>query len=487
MTPEEVAKAHQFREGFSLVDYGEVGLPIFRLTIEAITTAYRTLPTIQEFTMRCLYIGESREENIARMLGLKLDIIEGAVNTLVSDGFVARQASPADLQSFGLTEAGEVRLLQERLEVPQEEMLVIDYDGIRRAPVRLAGTNVVRASELRKSGAVEIRPYPADPPEILELKIPDVTRVIRRQSGEDFRRTVLALKRIVRRSNVFREAVALVFAAEKGDEIQIAFAIDGKLSEVHERAFAENGGPRKMGFVKAVGESDVTKKLERMIGRNMVRAFPQRSDMTSARIAEAEAEAEVRSIRLAAEEGGRANPAVSALSAAKEKLSVARHKIESMSVRPLACFEQNELLEEALGRAKNSLLITSAGLQPTIVNGFTLRQIDRLTEGRFDLLIETQLNPQPEPRGRDYFDPLSELTIRNNKGVLRLIKGPRREVFFLVQDDDLAVISSRPFLGEVARRSGFIKLTGLVARHADYVRSIREIALTFSKQVGGLA
>ena len=142
MTPEEVARAHQFRDGFSLVDYGEVGLPIFRLTIEAVTTAYRTLPTIQEFVMRCLYIGETREEDIARMLGLKLDVVCSATNILVSEGYVARQAAPADLQSFRLTEAGEVRLLQERLEVPQEEMLVIDYDGIRRTPVRLAGTSV---------------------------------------------------------------------------------------------------------------------------------------------------------------------------------------------------------------------------------------------------------------------------------------------------------------------------------------------------------
>ena len=30
MTPEEVARKHQFREGFRLVDYSEVGLPIFR-------------------------------------------------------------------------------------------------------------------------------------------------------------------------------------------------------------------------------------------------------------------------------------------------------------------------------------------------------------------------------------------------------------------------------------------------------------------------
>jgi len=286
---------------------------------------------------------------------------------------------------------------------------------------------------------------------------------------------------------VFREAVALVFAAEKGDEVQIAFAIDGKLSEAHERSFAENSGPRKMGFVKALSESDVRKRLERMVGRDVLRACQGRSEMSAAFLAVVEAETEVRSIRPAAERGGRGNPSVAALSAAKAKLSVAKHTIESMPVRPLACFEQNELLEEAVANARSSILITSAGLQPTIVNGFMIRRVDQLAEAQVAVVIETQLTPQLEPRGGDHFDPLSELTGRANRGLLRFIKGPRRDLFFLIQDEDLAVVSNRPFLGEVTRRSGFIKMTGLVARRPEYVRLIRETAASSSREGGRLA
>ena len=478
MTPEEVARANQFREGFALVDYAEVGLPIFRLTLEAVTTSYRSLPTIQEFAMRCLSLGETREEDIARMLGLKREVVIAAINILVSDGYVVRQAEHADLLSFRLTEAGEARLEQERLEVPQEEMLVIDYDGIRRTPIRLAGTSVLRASELKAAGAIEVRPYPAEPPGMAELQIPDVTRVIRRQGGEDFRRTVLALKRIVRRTNVFREAVALVFAADRGDEVQVAFAIDGKISEVHERTFAENGGPRKMGFVKALSENDARKRLERMVGRELLRAFPTRNELELLRQAEVKAEAEVRSLRPAADGGNRGSPVELAFSAAKQRLTLAQHAIDSLPVRPLACYEQDSLLHEALESAERQLLITSAGLQASVVNGYMIRQIDVLASSRVEVLIETILTPQFEPRGRDYFDPLSELTRRSEKGMLRLTKGPRRELFFLIQDEELAVISSRPFLGEVTRRTGFIRLTGLVTRRPENVKSIRETLLS---------
>lgn len=485
MTPEEVARIHQFRDGFTLVDYAEVGLPVFRLTIEAITTAQRSIPTIQEFVMRCFALGVEREEEVARMLGLKLDIVQAATNLLVSDAYAVRQAGQIDLDYFRLTEAGQARLKTERLEVPQEEMLVIDYDGIRRLPIRLPSANVQRASELRSHGAIEIRPYPAEPPAISELAIPDVTRVIRRQSGEDFRRTVLALKRIVRRNNVFREAVALVFAADKGAEIQIAFAIDGKLSDVHERTFAENGGPRKMGFVKSVGEGDARRRLERLVGKETIRSFPTRERMSELRADHLEAEVEIRSVAGAASVAGRNSPAGQAHRAAQERLSIADHAIQSIPMRALACFEQGILLEEATSSARRSLIITSAGLQPHTANNYFLRAIDSLLVAAVAVRIESVLTPTAKPRNGDLFDPLAELGKRADGKKLSLAKVPSRELYFLIQDDDLAVVANRPFLGEVSRRTGFIKLEGLVTRDPQYVRMIRETLLALNESRRG--
>jgi DNA-binding MarR family transcriptional regulator len=477
MSPEEVARLHQFREGFTLVDYAEVGLPVFRLTIEAVTTSPRQMPTIQEFVLRSLALGVEHEDEIARMLGLKLDAVQASTNMLVADSFVARQAAPPDRERFRLTDAGQARLEQEQVEELKEEMLVIDYDGIRRLPIRLAGANVLRASELRDQGAVEIRPYPADAPPIAELAIPDVTRVIRRQGGEDFRRTVLALKRIVRRNNVYREAVALVFAADRGSEVQVAFAIDGKLSDLHERAFAEHGGPRKMGFVKALAEGDARRRIEKFAGRELVRAGPSREAVVVARREEQEAEVAVRALRAAAQGVGRNAPAALALRGAEERLEVALHALHSMQVRPIACYEQDELLDEALHSARRSLLITSAGVQPLTVNGYFLRALDKLIEERVDVRIESFLTPATEARGGDHYDPLAELSKRAIHKQIALEKVPRRELYFLFQDDDLAVISNRPFLGEVSRRGGFLRVDGLVARRPEYVRSIRDAFL----------
>ena len=348
-------------------------------------------------------------------------------------------------------------------------------------PLRLTGESVVRAFELNSSGAIQIRPYPADTPAIEELGLLDVTKVIRRQAGDDFKRTVLALKRVARRNNVFREAVALVYAAEQSDEIQVAFAIDDKLSEPHERAFAQNAGPRKMGFVKSVGAADTHRRLEKLVGRAMIKRLPDPLELKLARKEEAEAAMEVASVRPIAERvAGRArqtDPSVAALVAAEERLQIARYALDTMEVRPLACFEINDLLDEALKSARRNLLMTSAGLQGAILNGYRLRAIDQLAASSVKIEIETFLDPQANPRGHQY-DPLAELTRRSNRGALTLRKRMPGEFFFLVQDDDLAVVSNRPFLGERSRRTGFMKVEGIVTRRAELVDEIRAIAQT---------
>lgn len=480
MRSEDVARNNQFREGWQLVDFCEVGLPVFRLTLEAVTMALRQMPTIHEFVLRCLALGETGEAEIARMLGLQKEIVVGAMDALVSDGLAARLPNAGDQAAFRMTEAGELRLAKEKEEVPQEEMLVVDYDGTRRHPIRLTSESVVRAFELRNSGALEIRPYPADPPSVDELELAEIAKVVRRQASADFRRTVLALKRIVRRNNLFREAVALVYASEQTDEVQVAFAIDGKLSDAHERAFAVNAGPRKMGFVKAIGAVDTRRKLERLVGKSMLKRLPSAAEFIPMRKEEADAFAAATSLQSIAEgktgASRQTDPAVVAHQEAVERLHLARYALNALELRPLSCFEIDELLDEALGQARERLLVTSAGLQPTILNGYRLRAMDKLLDSGIQVEVETSLRPQTEPRGTGY-DPLAELSRRAERGRMKLAQRPGTDFFFLIQDSDLAVVSNRPFFGDVSRRNGFMRVDGLVTRRTELVEQFRAIAV----------
>jgi hypothetical protein len=60
------------------------------------------------------------------------------------------------------------------------------------------------------------------------------------------------------------------------------------------------------------------------------------------------------------------------------------------------------------------------------------------------------------------------------KGLI-LRKARRDEVlFYLIKDDDLAVISNRPFLGDRGRRPSFLCVSGVVSTQPLVVGAIRE-------------
>lgn len=481
MTPEDIARKHQFREGFELIDYGEVGLPIFRLTLEAVTLAQRRIPTIQEFVMRCASLEILSLREIADTLGLKLDVIEASASALIDAGYAAFVAAADGDRSIRLSEVGDARLKDAIEETPQDETLGIDYDAILRSPIRLPADAVVRASDLRGYGAVEIRPYPVDAPTITELSILDVAKVVRRQRGDEFRRTILDLKRIGRRSNFFLEAVTLVYAAEKGEEVQVAFAIEGQISDSHERAYAGNGGPKKMGFIKSVSSAPGKKSLERLIGKEALRNMVGKEELAAARKAEAEALQEVKSIEPAynalPQRMRNGSEAGVALDAARERAILAKHALNSYSIRPLACFEQLEILDDVLENCRRSLLITSAGLQPSILNGFRLRALDELIERKVAVDIRTYLTPIDSNWPSQRFDPLVELSKRAKVGALTLEMLSQSEFHFLIADEEFAVISSRPFFGETTRRTGFTRVSGLVIRDRDLVAQVYRKAL----------
>jgi hypothetical protein len=111
-----------------------------------------------------------------------------------------------------------------------------------------------------------------------------------------------------------------------------------------------------------------------------------------------------------------------------------------------------------------------------VLNGYRLRAIDKLLESKVQVEIDTFLKPQTEPRGNVY-DPLAELSRRAERGRMKLWQRQHSEFFFLIQDNDLAVVSNRPFFGETSRRNGFMRIDGLVTRRSDFVEEIRTLAL----------
>jgi hypothetical protein len=82
-------------------------------------------------------------------------------------------------------------------------------------------------------------------PQVEDLRIQDIQKIVRsRASTSDYKRDVLTIKAIDRCERMFLRAVALVYRSDVGREIQLGFAIDGKLAPEHERHLPEAGDPK---------------------------------------------------------------------------------------------------------------------------------------------------------------------------------------------------------------------------------------------------
>lgn len=250
MTPEEVARRYSERPGYSLVSYGEVGLPVWKISLRAEVLEHKQIDAFSEFVLRSASIGVNEPVHIRRLLGLHERVTTATLVELLSSDDLFLAAQPGEsTTSLNLTPKGRHTLETAVSIVPEETVIDIDYDGLLRKPVPFI-ERWLTPFELRDIGAREIPPARVRPPELEQLDIAAVDTTIK-QLGErrHAKRQLLALKAIERRRRVFQRAVILVYRANSGPEVQVGFAIDGRLSEEHEQAFARADLARKLGIV----------------------------------------------------------------------------------------------------------------------------------------------------------------------------------------------------------------------------------------------
>src|ERR1700679_4182093 len=128
MSSEEIARRHEELPGFELVDYAEVALPLWQLSVESISVAHKRLPPISEFTLRALKAG-LRVQELSGFLGLTEDVLDGTLAQLLSDRLVrarpAEVCASSQVPDLAITEDGVRVLDQDGMSVPIEAQFVI--------------------------------------------------------------------------------------------------------------------------------------------------------------------------------------------------------------------------------------------------------------------------------------------------------------------------------------------------------------------------
>ncbi|MGD9734763.1 MAG: phospholipase D-like domain-containing protein [Solirubrobacterales bacterium] len=393
MSPEEVAERFAFaRPGFTLIDYGLVGLPFWRTRIRGSIQARKPISPLREFILRAADAGNVAAPEIESLLGLDEQVVVVTSADLVREGML-RLSEGGRLE---ITPDGEAMLATLAEVVIEEREVSVFFDGLLRVPVDYIG-DWAEPRDLKEEAIHEIPPSPARGPDIDDIRehLPRIQALMakgypRHEQLED----LLAIKAVDRRERVFKRAVALAFRAQRGGDVQVGFVIDGELSSVHEHAFAEAGLLKKVGIGKA-GVLSARGLAEEVLGKELVE-----------RLEEDTAQALRADLSLAKQEalgGGEL-----------QRVERAKEALEALPVRPVATYDHPALLREAMEEAEERLLVISPWIKPAVVDHEFAKRLEALLARGVEVHIgwgiakDERDEPDAHPRAMERLNRLAE-------------------------------------------------------------------------------
>lgn len=350
------------------MSYGEVGLPFYRIAITSHVLEHKPIGPFAEFALRSVGAGISEPDEIGELLGLEQAVVDTTLAGLIESDDLALRSGAAGSALVTLTPKGKVALETTTAIVPEEAVIEIDYDGLLRKPVPYV-EHWLAPIDLKNQGTREIPPSPTRPPEIKDIDIAAVEKLIRVLGDRrEAKRDLLAFRSLDRRRR-FQVAIALVYRGDDPSDVQVAFAIDGVVSPEHEEAFARSRFKRKLIGGDSVAPADAV--VEAVLGKALVesarrarRPAPPPTPEDPQAADQAQEEREVRPPELL--------PAGIA---------------SADAVRMLETFEHPAFLRETLATAADRLLIISPWVRRSIVDKAFIALLEERLAAGVDVFI----------------------------------------------------------------------------------------------------
>lgn len=441
--PAEVAGLFDdLKPAFALVDFAEVGLPVYKLTVTFLTLEPKKYAPIDEFVLKCIDAGMVIAEDISGLLGIEDRIVEGCLTNLIRDDDVF--ATPDGVLS--LTRKSRSVLDGEQPIKPREQAAVVTYDAITRRP-KYFGLPLLGKRDIASRGLREIRAFPPRKPEADEIDVRDLEETLEREAGT--RRNgikILRVREVGRKENHFLPAIMLIYRAKSNLEVRVRFAVDGRLSAEHEKAFLSAGGVEKLGIRDSVLNSDPSPALPALIGHDLALEVANRlsseDDSSRLKLKASIARFKAEVSRQVLPTDSQASPDDDSYSAALAEAEDAERELSALKVRPIAVYEHPPLLEDALDTAQKRLLIISPWITTAVVNTSFLKKLQAALDRSVEVCIGYGLEDrrQGRPKLNDAEKSLQEIASRNLR--LRIVWLGNTHAKILLKDSEWFIVSS---------------------------------------------
>lgn len=270
--PELLALRHADRPGCRFVGFREVAIPVFFMNLRAVITRERSLPTADEFILRCIQGGIANIDACASFLGLERALVEHRVIELRTKELVELDydALPPRLV---LTAAGAVTARQLSIRELREETLSgVSVHGWTRRPMACKEVETMAPIEAEDAGMLKLRPVPSRHPEPTEIDPRALTSTLAGLTtrGADSVAEVLSVRAVLKGVRTrFLPALMLQWQSNAGGKPQIGFIVDGRADEALERCFGAMKGSEVFADLLASGPQSADQLLESAVPRQM--------------------------------------------------------------------------------------------------------------------------------------------------------------------------------------------------------------------------
>lgn len=428
------------RPGFELVAVEEVGLPFFRLTLEVIVQEPSPLPTIEEFVLRSVVSGLNQPEDVAGLLGLEADLVDQAIVNQHHEDHLDYQWDPKRGKShLAITSLGE-SALEEATLVRQRREISIGFDRLLWTPTGRRTSQLLSPKDSTDRQLVEVPPRSKQRLKVSDLDKDSVDRAIRELPFKGASRTELLALTHVRNFRCVLPAFALVYVGDDGTTSQVGLVIDGRLSDEHEKAFADADGPARCGLIvqerPAEGEWGC-------VPNKFADSALNRIEVQTLRSREARAEEDLENTRTATAALG--DERASSLGSKNEEELRAtavslNTQLQTPPARAIQTYEHLELLNAALANAAERVLIITPRLGAAVVTANFVQRLERLCRNRVAVTIGYEAPPaDSEGIGAEALTPLHDLSARSRYLQLGSVETIDERV--LLWDSNLVVTS----------------------------------------------
>ncbi|MFF9553661.1 phospholipase D-like domain-containing protein [Methylobacterium fujisawaense] len=389
MSTEKIAQRFAFdRPGYTLIDFIEIGLPVYKLALVGSFLEEKPVPALHEFVLRAVSAGLQDETEVSGILGLETGHIAQVLAELDSAEFVSVQPQNAGGRRLLLTTRGQKCLAKSSTVVPKLSAFILHFDGLTRALIPPQAEALWQYRQLSAAGIREIATKPPRKPNLQEIPI-QIARKFSSQLSElrgKSKRDLLAIKAIESTNRVFQLGQILLYRSNYDSDIDFSIVIDGCTSDLHKDAIIKAGGLARFGF----GDVEALKPPElpvvSRLSEELLQDLREHTDSAKAALEEAH----LASVSESKHDTNNATdevPPTPSASDIKDAVSAALAHIKSFYIRHIEVFEHPTYLDQALESSERRLLIISPWIKKQVLDIGRFRLLRNLLEGGCSIYI----------------------------------------------------------------------------------------------------